>query len=42
VTADTQSQLETILPGYADARENLRAGGIAPDGTRIVGELGLI
>jgi uncharacterized protein (DUF1501 family) len=38
----TQSQLETILPGYADARENLRAGGIAPDGTRIVGELGLI
>jgi uncharacterized protein (DUF1501 family) len=38
----TPAQLETIIPGYADARENLVAGGLTPDGTRIVGELGLI
>ena len=38
----TSLQLQTILPGYADPRENLLAGGVAPDGTRIVGEVGLI
>ncbi len=36
------AQLETILPGYADAREHLLAGGVAPDGTPIQGELGII
>ncbi|MDA1278034.1 MAG: DUF1501 domain-containing protein [Verrucomicrobia bacterium] len=35
-------QLETIIPGYADPRESLQSGGITLDGTRIVGELGLI
>lgn len=38
----TPAQLGTIIPGYADARENLQTGGITLDGTRIVGELGLI
>jgi uncharacterized protein (DUF1501 family) len=38
----TPAQLTSIIPGYADAREYLAAGGVAPDGTRIVGELGLI
>jgi uncharacterized protein (DUF1501 family) len=38
----TPEQLKTIIPGYADPRENLQTGGVAPDGTRIVGELGLV
>lgn len=38
----TTSQLGTIIPGYTDARENLLAGGATPDGTRIVGELGIV
>lgn len=39
----TPAQLATILPGYAEeGREHLLGGGVAPDGTRIVGELGLI
>ncbi len=38
----TPGQLETIIPGYADRRENLLAGGITLDGTRIVGELGTV
>lgn len=37
------TQLEHILPGYAqESSEHLRMGGTAPDGTPIVGELGLI
>lgn len=38
----TPTQLGTIIPGYADARENLQAGGVTLDGTRIVGELGIL
>jgi uncharacterized protein (DUF1501 family) len=38
----TPSQLSTIIPGYADPRENLGSGGTTPDGTRIIGELGII
>ena len=38
----TPEQLGTIIPGYADARENLQAGGVTLDGTRIAGELGII
>jgi uncharacterized protein (DUF1501 family) len=38
----TPEQLNSIIPGYADPSENLRTGGISLDGTRIVGELGLI
>ena len=38
----TTAQLGTIIPGYTDARENLLAGGATPDGTRIVGELGIV
>lgn len=38
----TQDQLNRIIPGYIDPRENLAAGGLAPDGTPIVGELNLI
>jgi uncharacterized protein (DUF1501 family) len=38
----SQEQLNEVIPGYADPRENLLAGGNAPDGTRIVGELGLV
>ncbi len=34
----TQTQLETILPGYADPLEHLQNGGIAPDGFPIIGE----
>ena len=36
------AQLATIIPGYAQPAERLAAGGAAPDGTPIVGELGLI
>lgn len=35
-------QLRTIIPGYSDERESLESGGITLDGTRIVGEQGLI
>ena len=38
----TPAQLETIIPGYADPRECLLSGGAAVDGTRIVGELGVL
>lgn len=38
----TPGQLERILPGYADPAEHLQEGGVAPDGTRIVGEPGLL
>jgi uncharacterized protein (DUF1501 family) len=39
----TPQQLATILPGYGDeAREHLLGGGASPDGTPIVGELGLV
>jgi hypothetical protein len=39
----SSEQLHRILPGYAEeSREHLLSGGVAPDGTRIVGELGLI
>lgn len=38
----TPAQLQTIIPGYNDPRENLLAGGVAPDGTPIVGELGIV
>ena len=38
----TPEQLGTIIPGYADARENLQTGGVTLDGTRIAGELGII
>lgn len=38
----TPAQLGTIIPGYADPRENLQAGGITLDGTRIAGELGIV
>jgi uncharacterized protein (DUF1501 family) len=39
----TQAQLDRIIPGYADAGENLKTGGSsAYDGTPIVGELGLV
>ncbi|MCI0535143.1 MAG: DUF1501 domain-containing protein [Verrucomicrobiales bacterium] len=38
----TPAQLESIIPGYADRRENLLAGGITLDGTRIAGELDLL
>ncbi len=35
--------LTRILPGYAEeSREHLLTGGLAPDGVRIVGELGLL
>lgn len=37
------AQLPMVIPGYGDeAREHLAAGGTAPDGVPIVGELGLI
>lgn len=36
-------QLRRIIPGYADAAEQLEAGGISGiDGTRIVGEVGVV
>ncbi|MBI2946455.1 MAG: DUF1501 domain-containing protein [Verrucomicrobia bacterium] len=38
----TPAQLATVIPGYADARESLQTGGVTLDGTRIVGELGII
>lgn len=39
----TPGQLAQVIPGYGEeAREHLQAGGVAPDGTRIIGELGLV
>jgi uncharacterized protein (DUF1501 family) len=38
----TQPMLDRIIPGYADPAEALLAGGTAPDGTPIAGELGLV
>ena len=38
----TQNQLNTIIPGYATAGENLLAGGTGPDGTAIRGEVGIL
>jgi uncharacterized protein (DUF1501 family) len=38
----TAAQLNTIIPGYAEARENLLSGGITLDTTKIVGELGIV
>jgi uncharacterized protein (DUF1501 family) len=39
----TQAQLSRIIPGYADSREKLQAGGTSTiDGTPIAGEVGLI
>ncbi|MBM3837193.1 MAG: DUF1501 domain-containing protein [Verrucomicrobia bacterium] len=38
----TPAQLATVIPGYADARESLQNGGVTLDGTRIVGELGIV
>lgn len=39
----TAPQLTQVLPGYGEeAREHLLSGGVAPDGTRIIGEVGLL
>jgi uncharacterized protein (DUF1501 family) len=39
----TQAQLNRIIPGYADAREKLLAGGTSSiDGTKIMGEAGIL
>lgn len=38
----SQSQLDNIIPGYANPEEKLLAGGTAPDGAPIVGELGIV
>ncbi|HXJ55120.1 MAG TPA: DUF1501 domain-containing protein [Verrucomicrobiae bacterium] len=38
----TQSQLNRIIPGYANPAEHLLSGGTSIDGTQIRGELGLI
>ena len=38
----TQTQLETVIPGYADPKECLLAGGLCVDRFRTVGELGLM
>ncbi|MEO5803627.1 MAG: DUF1501 domain-containing protein, partial [Verrucomicrobiota bacterium] len=38
----TSNQLNTIIPGYANANERLAGGGAALDGTTIAGELHLI
>ena len=39
----TQSQLNRIIPGYADAGEKLLSGGASSiDGTTIAGEIGII
>jgi len=35
-------QLEEVVPGYGNPREVLRAGGTSLDGTKILGELGLV
>ena len=38
----TQTELDAIIPGYADPAESLLAGGASIDGTSIKGELGLV
>jgi len=38
----TSGQIERIIPGYANAGENLLGGGSSLDGTPITGELGLL
>jgi hypothetical protein len=38
----TQSQLNRIIPGYANPAENLLAGGLSTDGRQIRGELGIL
>lgn len=38
----TVAQLEDVVPGYGNPREALKAGGTGLDGTKILGELGLI
>ncbi len=38
----TQNQLNRIIPGYANASENLLTGGPSTDGTQIRGELGIL
>ncbi len=38
----TASQLEDVIPGYGNPREFLKSGGTSLDGTKIVGELGLV
>ena len=39
----TDTQLKRIVPGYADKKENLLAGGISGiDGTPIIGEPGIL
>jgi uncharacterized protein (DUF1501 family) len=38
----SQPQLERIIPGYADAAENLQLGGAGLDGTTIAGEIGIL
>lgn len=39
----TPAQLAKVIPAYGEeAREHLLTGGVAPDGTRIIGEIGLL
>ena len=38
----TQNQLNRIIPGYANAAEQLLSGGTSIDGTQIRGELGIV
>ena len=38
----TSGQMERIIPGYADAGENLLSGGSGLDGTAITGELSIL
>lgn len=38
----TPAQMDKIIPGYSNTREALISGGVSSDGTRIVGELGLV
>jgi uncharacterized protein (DUF1501 family) len=38
----TQTELNSIIPGYADPNERLLSGGVSSDDTPIVGEVGLL
>ena len=38
----TQTELNGIIPGYADPNERLLSGGMSSDNTPIVGEVGLL
>lgn len=38
----SDNQLEEVVPGYGNPREVLRTGGTSLDGTKILGELGLV